>query len=33
LKPRYDEPMGGRFDGGIAGNVEKVFRDLEASKY
>ena len=33
LKPKYDEPMGGRFDGGIAGNVEKVFRDLEASKY
>ena len=33
LKPKYDEPMGGRFDGGIAGNVEKVFRDLEGSKY
>jgi glyoxylase-like metal-dependent hydrolase (beta-lactamase superfamily II) len=33
LKSKYDEPMGGRFDGGIAGNVEKVFRDLEASKY
>jgi cyclase len=33
LKPRYDEPMGGRFDEEIAGNVEKVFRDLEASKY
>ena len=33
LKPKYDAPMSGRFDGGIAGNVEKVYRDLEASKY
>lgn len=33
LKPKYDGPMDGRFDGAIVGNVEKVFRDLEASKY
>ena len=33
LKSKYDAPMGGRFDGAIAGNVEKVFRDLEAGRY
>jgi glyoxylase-like metal-dependent hydrolase (beta-lactamase superfamily II) len=33
LKPKYDGPMDGRFDGSIAGNVEKVFRDLEAGRY
>jgi cyclase len=30
LKPKYDAAMGGRFDDAIAGNVEKVFRDLSA---
>jgi glyoxylase-like metal-dependent hydrolase (beta-lactamase superfamily II) len=33
LKPRYDEGMGGRFDGSIGGNVEKVYKDLEAKLY
>jgi len=33
LKPRYDEGMGGRFDGSVGANVEKVFKDLEAGLY
>lgn len=33
LKPKYDAPMDGRFDGSVGANVEKVFRDLEAGRY
>jgi glyoxylase-like metal-dependent hydrolase (beta-lactamase superfamily II) len=33
LKPRYDEGMGGRFDGSVGANVEKVYGDLEAKRY
>jgi cyclase len=33
LKPKYDAPMDGRFDGSVGSNVEKVFRDLEAGAY
>ncbi len=33
LRPRYDAGMGGRFDGSVGANVEKVYRDLEAGKY
>jgi glyoxylase-like metal-dependent hydrolase (beta-lactamase superfamily II) len=33
LKPRYDAGMGGRFDGSVGANVEKVFKDLEAGLY
>jgi glyoxylase-like metal-dependent hydrolase (beta-lactamase superfamily II) len=33
LKPRYDEGMGGRFDGAVGANVEKVYGDLEAKRY
>jgi glyoxylase-like metal-dependent hydrolase (beta-lactamase superfamily II) len=32
LKPKYDAGMGGVFDGSIAANVEKVFKDLEAGR-
>jgi cyclase len=33
LRPKYDAPMGGRFDGAIDANVEKVFGDLAAGRY
>ncbi len=33
LKPKYDAPMDGRFDGSVGANVEKVYRDLEAKRY
>lgn len=33
LKPKYDAPMDGRFDGSVSANVEKVFKDLEAKRY
>lgn len=33
LKPKYDAAMDGRLDSAIAGNVEKVYRDLEAGRY
>lgn len=33
LTPRYDEAMGGNIAAGLAGNIEKVYRDLEAGRY
>jgi glyoxylase-like metal-dependent hydrolase (beta-lactamase superfamily II) len=33
LKPKYDEGMSGEFSGSVGGNVEKVYRDLEAGRY
>ncbi len=33
LKPKYDEGMGGQFAESVGGNVEKVYRDLEAGRY
>ena len=33
LKAKYDEGMAGRFSESVGANVEKVFRDLEASRY
>ena len=33
LKPKYDEGMGGQFAESVGGNIEKVFRDLEANRY
>jgi glyoxylase-like metal-dependent hydrolase (beta-lactamase superfamily II) len=33
LKPKYDEGMSGEFSRSVGGNVEKVYRDLEAGRY
>jgi glyoxylase-like metal-dependent hydrolase (beta-lactamase superfamily II) len=33
LQPKYDEGMGGRFADSVGGNVEKVFKDLQAKLY
>ena len=32
LKPKYNAGMGGRFDGSVGDNIEKVYRDLDAKK-
>jgi glyoxylase-like metal-dependent hydrolase (beta-lactamase superfamily II) len=33
LRPKYDEGMAGRFSDSVGGNVEKVYRDVEAGRY
>jgi cyclase len=33
LKPKYEAGMDGRFAGSVGGNIEKVYKDLEAKRY
>ena len=33
LAPKYEAGMGGRFPGGVGGNIEKVYTDLSSGRY